>query len=179
MRIRFPPAKAPEGAIWETSAVEPPDKESLPRDTGQGGCRTHPKPVDRLIRVAQEITISLFSAPSPRRFGHNLGTNENGFRILLIRKPDTWCGEGDLNPHEIAPASTSSQNFLFQRVSYTLNSLILRIGCIVLFRRVSRNHYSSATFHDSRASLQKLSGIGQILGVNNIVAALHAVSLVA
>ena len=43
---------------------------------------------------------------SPRRFGHNLGTNEHGFRILLIRKPDIWCGEGDLNPHEIAPART-------------------------------------------------------------------------
>jgi hypothetical protein len=41
-------------------------------------------------------------------FGHVLGTNENGFRILLIRKPVIWCGEGDLNPHEIAPASTSS-----------------------------------------------------------------------
>ena len=37
-----------------------------------------------------------------------LGTNENGFRILLIRKPFIWCGEGDLNPHEIAPASTST-----------------------------------------------------------------------
>jgi len=35
---------------------------------------------------------------SPRRFGHNLGTNEHGFRILLIRKPDIWCGEGDLPP---------------------------------------------------------------------------------
>jgi hypothetical protein len=27
------------------------------------------------------------------------------FRKSMILK---WCGEGDLNPHEIAPASTSS-----------------------------------------------------------------------
>ena len=29
------------------------------------------------------------------------GTDENGFRILLIRKPVIWCGEGDLNPHGV------------------------------------------------------------------------------
>ena len=29
-------------------------------------------------------------------------------RIPLIQQPLIWCGEGDLNPHEIAPASTSS-----------------------------------------------------------------------
>ena len=28
--------------------------------------------------------------------------------INLIQWLQTWCGEGDLNPHEIAPASTSS-----------------------------------------------------------------------
>ena len=26
----------------------------------------------------------------------------------LIQRLLIWCGEGDLNPHEIAPASTSS-----------------------------------------------------------------------
>jgi hypothetical protein len=29
-------------------------------------------------------------------------------RINVIRRLLIWCGEGDLNPHEIAPASTSS-----------------------------------------------------------------------
>ena len=33
---------------------------------------------------------------------------EKGHRINGIRRPQIWCGEGDLNPHEIAPASTSS-----------------------------------------------------------------------
>jgi hypothetical protein len=28
-----------------------------------------------------------------------------------------WCGEGDLNPHELSPASTSSQNPLYRGVS--------------------------------------------------------------
>jgi hypothetical protein len=41
-------------------------------------------------------------------FVHVLGTNKNGFHILLIRKPDIWCGEGDLNPHALSSASTSS-----------------------------------------------------------------------
>ena len=27
----------------------------------------------------------------------------------MTRKGKIWCGEGDLNPHEIAPASTSSK----------------------------------------------------------------------
>ena len=34
--------------------------------------------------------------------------NDKGRRINRIQRPQTWCGEGDLNPHEIAPASTSS-----------------------------------------------------------------------
>ena len=33
---------------------------------------------------------------------------EKGRYINMIQRPQTWCGEGDLNPHEIAPASTSS-----------------------------------------------------------------------
>jgi hypothetical protein len=28
-----------------------------------------------------------------------------------------WCGEGDLNPHEIAPASTSPKTRRYPRVS--------------------------------------------------------------
>jgi len=32
-------------------------------------------------------------------------------------RQENWCGEGDLNPHEIAPASTSSQNPLYRGVS--------------------------------------------------------------
>ena len=36
-----------------------------------------------------------------------------------------WCGEGDLNPHGIAPASTSSNKMLFRRVSPIDTMLIL------------------------------------------------------
>jgi hypothetical protein len=35
----------------------------------------------------------------------------------MSHKEFLWCGEGDLNPHEIAPASTSSQKSGFRRVS--------------------------------------------------------------
>ena len=37
--------------------------------------------------------------------------------INVVQWPQIWCGEGDLNPHEIAPASTSSQNRPYRRVS--------------------------------------------------------------
>ena len=35
-------------------------------------------------------------------------TRKNGGRKLMTTTGIIWCGEGDLNPHEIAPASTSS-----------------------------------------------------------------------
>ena len=38
----------------------------------------------------------------------NLSHEKNGSRKLMIPKGLFWCGEGDLNPHGIAPASTSS-----------------------------------------------------------------------
>jgi hypothetical protein len=34
--------------------------------------------------------------------------NDKSRRISAIERLLMWCGEGDLNPHEIAPASTSS-----------------------------------------------------------------------
>ena len=34
--------------------------------------------------------------------------NDKGRHINSIQRLLKWCGEGDLNPHEIAPASTSS-----------------------------------------------------------------------
>ena len=37
-----------------------------------------------------------------------------------------WCGEGDLNPHEIAPASTSRYLTRFRGVPSNRISLILR-----------------------------------------------------
>jgi hypothetical protein len=37
-----------------------------------------------------------------------LPLNDKGRCISAIQRPLIWCGEGDLNPHEIAPASTSS-----------------------------------------------------------------------
>jgi len=40
---------------------------------------------------------------------HYLGVGVNSFKM--------WCGEGDLNPHEIAPASTSTQTSEFHLVS--------------------------------------------------------------
>ena len=40
--------------------------------------------------------------------------NDKGRCINPIQRPQIWCGEGDLNPHEIAPASTSSLNVPFQ-----------------------------------------------------------------
>ena len=34
--------------------------------------------------------------------------NDKSHWINVIQRLLMWCGEGDLNPHEIAPASTSS-----------------------------------------------------------------------
>ena len=44
----------------------------------------------------------------------------------MSQKEFFWCGEGDLNPHGIAPASTSSRKCLFRRVSRADKSMILR-----------------------------------------------------
>jgi hypothetical protein len=48
----------------------------------------------------------------PHSIGYNSShknvTRKNGGRKLMTPKELFWCGEGDLNPHEIAPASTSS-----------------------------------------------------------------------
>jgi site-specific recombinase XerD len=52
---------------------------------------------DRISR----LYASLFPCTNP------VQRNENG-RNSLESRPLNWCGEGDLNPHEIAPASTSS-----------------------------------------------------------------------
>jgi len=38
----------------------------------------------------------------------NLPKNDKSRYINLIQRLLVWCGEGDLNPHELAPASTSS-----------------------------------------------------------------------
>src|ERR1017187_3577797 len=42
------------------------------------------------------------------RRSHKKVTRKNGARKLMKTRTKNWCGEGDLNPHEIAPASTSS-----------------------------------------------------------------------
>ncbi len=49
------------------------------------------------------------------------------------------CGEGDLNPHEIAPASTSTQTNEYRWVSSGLKLLIF---CFAWFRRVSLDRYT-------------------------------------
>jgi hypothetical protein len=54
-------------------------------------CRRSLPDLDISFKTQRKLLASL-------TFGHVLGTDENGFRILLIQKPDIWCGEGDLNP---------------------------------------------------------------------------------
>ena len=45
-------------------------------------------------------------------------------------REENWCGEGDLNPHEIAPASTSRYLTRFRGVPSNRISLILReVSC--------------------------------------------------
>jgi hypothetical protein len=39
---------------------------------------------------------------------HKTPQKHKGRRIKLIQRPQMWCGEGDLNPHDLAIASTSS-----------------------------------------------------------------------
>ena len=41
-------------------------------------------------------------------YNEGMSGNDKGRCINPIQRPQIWCGEGDLNPHEIAPASTSS-----------------------------------------------------------------------
>jgi hypothetical protein len=50
--------------------------------------------------------------------------NDKGHCINAIQRLLIWSGEGDLNPHEITPASTSSRVGLFQGLSTGLNLLI-------------------------------------------------------
>jgi hypothetical protein len=42
------------------------------------------------------------------RFGNKTGTQRKKRLQVIASAGEIWCGEGDLNPHEIAPASTSS-----------------------------------------------------------------------
>ncbi len=44
----------------------------------------------------------------------------------MTPKEICWCGEGDLNPHEIAPASTSSAFWVFRSHPERAKWLILR-----------------------------------------------------
>ncbi len=53
-----------------------------------------------------------------------------------------WYGEGDLNPHGIAPASTSRENGQLPRASWIDSSLILRHCCIAQFRPFSVGGYT-------------------------------------
>jgi integrase len=55
--------------------------------------------IDRLM-------ISHFEAASAT--SHKKVTRKYGGCKLMSHKEIFWCGEGDLNPHELAPASTSS-----------------------------------------------------------------------
>jgi hypothetical protein len=57
----------------------------------------------------------------------------------------------------VLPASTSSKNQLYCPVSWGCKLLILMTGCIVEFRPVSRNHYSSATVGRRSRSIRALA----------------------
>jgi len=71
----------------------------------------------------------------------NSGAGKEGVKVgLSLFK--IWCGEGDLNPHEIAPASTSSQNPLYRQASSRPKSFILSKGGIVRFHGISASGYS-------------------------------------
>jgi hypothetical protein len=90
------------------------------------------------------------------RARHFPGNGNNSFKM--------WCGDGDLNPHEIAPASTSSQKRLYRGVSSIPESLILLRW---LFRPVSpviRNHFNSTTVIP-----RQIAGTAQFFGVHDIV----------
>jgi predicted transcriptional regulator len=60
----------------------------------------------------QDNIDRLMMAHFDRALATNQVTNESHEktegRKLMTPKEIMWCGEGDLNPHEIAPASTSS-----------------------------------------------------------------------
>ena len=53
--------------------------------------------------------------------------NDKSRCINVIQRLLIWCGEGDLNPHEIAPASTSSYSKL--PLSRLFNELRARFAC--------------------------------------------------
>jgi hypothetical protein len=59
----------------------------------------------------------------------------NGLLYKLLKV--MWCGEGDLNPHEIAPASTSKHLTGFCRGSPGLKSLRFREPGIAVLRGFS------------------------------------------
>ena len=87
----------------------------------------------------------------PQRAG---GIRSKTRSCLLNRAPSKtgnsfkiWCGEGDLNPHEIAPASTSSDKTLYRRVSWWPKLLILGER---LYRRVSQRILKPLQFRYSR-----------------------------
>jgi hypothetical protein len=76
-----------------------------------------------------------------------------------------------LNLHEIAPASTSSQNTVYRRVSSRLKSLIFGFRGVALFRRFSRCGYSLGYIHPP---LQKIFGHAQIFSIDDVITPLHA-----
>ena len=66
-----------------------------------------------------------------------MGTRRKKACKLLQAKGEIWCGEGDLNPHEIAPASTSSNKTLFPRVSRSIIRRFYGVWRITEFRLFS------------------------------------------
>ena len=80
-----------------------------------------------------KLTIAHF-ASAPVTVPVTPQSHENGACKLMKIQQLKWCGEGDLNPHEIAPASTSSEATLFRGVSWRPKSLIPLNN---LYRRLS------------------------------------------
>ena len=69
--------------------------------TTASGRRAGRTNIDRLM-------MAHFQTGGRYNSSHKTVTRKNGGRKLMTPKEIFWCGEGDLNPHEIAPASTSS-----------------------------------------------------------------------
>ncbi len=68
---------------------------------------------------------------------HKTPQKHKSRHVILIQRPQTWCGEGDLNPHGIAPASTSKHLTEFCRGSPGRKSLKLIEGCFAGLPRSS------------------------------------------
>src|ERR1700722_5838914 len=95
------------------SKISPTSSATRPRSSGSITANGH--------RPGRAALIPSWTRLSWAQIGHRRKKPP----YLIDTAADIWWGEGDLNPHEIAPASPSSQNCVFHRVSQRPKSLIL------------------------------------------------------